>query len=349
MGSLRFPELDAELGRGRLRPIYYLTGDEDVLKDEAVRAIAERALGEADRTLNLDDRLASEVDAESLTALMYTPPLLASRRVVVLRGVETLRRKPKMKTLLLRYLESPPPDAVFILVEGSDQKTDEKLQANAARIECDRPSPDEAAAWLERRASAIGLRLESDAAADLLAAGGGSIAALEGELAKLAAAVGDAPVTADQVAALVGVRRGETLGDFVAAVMARKTAPALALVEPVLEQPGVNGVRCIMALGTALVGTRVARGAADAGAKGRRLGDAVFQAIRRARPAGLGSWRDAAAAWSTWAPHWTDPELASAIERALEADQALKSSGVSDERAILRQFVLSTRRQGAAA
>jgi len=349
MGSLRLPELEAELGRGRLRPVYYLTGDEDVLKDEAVRAIAGRALGDADRLLNLDDRAASELDAERLATLVYTPPLLAERRVVVLRGVEALRRKPKVKALLGQCVESPPPDAVLILIDGADQKPDEKLAAHATRVVLDQPSPDEAASWLERRARALGLTLEPDAAAHLLAASGGSLAALEGELAKLAAAVGGATATAEQVASLVGVRRGETLADLVSAVMSRDTARALALVEPVLEQPGVNGVRAMMAVGTALVGTRMAREIADRSSQGRRLEDAIFQAIRRVRPAGLGSWKEAAAAWASWASRWSDHELVRATAQALEADRALKSSGVSDERAILRHFVLASRRREAAA
>lgn len=348
MGSLRFPELEAELGRGRLRPVYYLTGDEDVLKDEAVRAIAERALGDADRVLNLDDRHATELDAEGLAALVYTPPLLAQRRVVVLRGVEALRRKPKLKALLGQCVESPPPDAVLILIESADQKPDEKIAAVATRIAVDPLSPNEVAVWLERRARALGLTLEPDAAAHLLEAAGGSPTVIEGELPKLAAAVGDAPVTAVLVAALVGVRQGETLADLVSAVMSRDTARALALVEPVLEQPGVNGVRAMMAVGTALVGTRLARETAAGGAKGRRLEDAVFQAIRRARPAGLGSWKDAATAWANWVTHWSDQELVAATARALDADRALKSSVVSDERAILRHFVLASRRQEAA-
>jgi len=349
MGSLRFPELEAELGRGRLRPVYYLTGDEDVLKDEAIRAIASRALGDADRVLNLDDRHASELDPEGLAALVYTPPLLAERRVVVLRGVDALRRKPRVKALLGQCAESPPPDAVLILVDAADQKPDEKLAARAAWIVFDSPSSDEAAAWIKRRARALGLALEPDAAAHLLVAAGGSLAVLEGELAKLAGAVGDSPATGEQVAALVGVRRGETLIDLVAAIMSRNTTRALGLVEPVLEQPGVNGVRAMMAFGTALVGTRMARDLADGGARGRRLEDAVFQAIRRARPAGLGSWKEAAAAWATWASHWSNQELVSATVLALEADRALKSSVVSDERAILRHFVLASRRREAAA
>ena len=349
MGSLRFPELEAELRRGRLRPVYYLTGDEDVLKAEAVRAITEQALEDADRTLNLDDRHVGELDAEGLATLVYTPPLLAERRVIVLRGVEALRRKPKVKALLERCAESPPPDAVLVLVGVADQKPDDKLGANAARFTFDHPSPDEAAAWLGRRARRLDLSLQPDAAAHLLAAGGGSLAALEGELAKLAAAMGNDTTTAEQVAALVGVRRGETLADFVATVMTRKTAQALALVDPVLEQPGVNGVRAIMAIGTALVGTRLARGALDDGATGRRLENAVFNGIRRARPAGLGSWRESAADWAAWASRWTDRELASALERALGADQALKSSGLSDERAIIGYFILAIREREAAA
>src|SRR3989475_10833029 len=82
--------------------VYLLYGDEDVLKDEAVRMLVDAALGvgggASSRDFNLDVRFAPDLTPESFHALVNTPPMLAERRAVVIRGVEQLgKRKTKLR------------------------------------------------------------------------------------------------------------------------------------------------------------------------------------------------------------------------------------------------------------
>src|SRR5207302_2117748 len=79
-------------GEGAPAAVYYLHGDEDVLKDEAVRALVDRVLDDASRDFNLDQRRAGDLDPEAFHSLVNTPPLLAAVRVVVLREVEDVRK-----------------------------------------------------------------------------------------------------------------------------------------------------------------------------------------------------------------------------------------------------------------
>jgi DNA polymerase III subunit delta len=65
------------LSKGELAPVYYLHGLEDVLKDEAVRAILDRALDPAMRDFNLDQRSAGQLDPEEIHALCNTLPMMA--------------------------------------------------------------------------------------------------------------------------------------------------------------------------------------------------------------------------------------------------------------------------------
>ena len=76
------------LAKGELAPVYYLHGPEDVLKDEAVRAVVDRALDPALRDFNFDQRSAGQLDPEAISTLCTTLPMMAERRVVVLREVE---------------------------------------------------------------------------------------------------------------------------------------------------------------------------------------------------------------------------------------------------------------------
>src|SRR3989454_83797 len=256
MGALTFDALLRSLKpEGRAPdPVYYLHGDEDILKDEALRALTARAMEAAARDFNVDTRSAADLDAATLRALVDTPPLLAQTRVVVLRGIEQMRRGSKARQELLRYLAAPNPTTVLVLVQSAGEEHDP-------------------------------------------------------ELARLATTVA-----------------GEALPP--------------GLVEPVLEQAGVTGVRILTALGTALIGTALARAELDRGTPRSRLTAVLLQHLRLARPFGLGDWGETAARWARWAEGWSSRELGRALRLARGADRALKSTTVTDEAGIVTQLVL---------
>jgi DNA polymerase III subunit delta len=133
MPSYSFDSLFRSLGKGELAPVYYLYGLEDVLKDEAVRSILDRALEPGMRDFNLDQRSASQVDAEEVHALCNTLPMMAERRVVVFRELEAWKRKTKGRSEFFRYLERPNPQTVVILVQGSGEESEDPELARASR------------------------------------------------------------------------------------------------------------------------------------------------------------------------------------------------------------------------
>jgi DNA polymerase III subunit delta len=341
MGALTFDALLRSLKQGALDPVYYLHGDEDVLKDEAIRALVERAVDPAGRAFNVDQRSAPDLDPETLHALVNTPPLLATRRAVVIRGLEQLRKTAKARQELARYLDSPNPTTLLILVQGPGESPDPEFASRATTVAVEPLPPARVERWLAHHASRLGLTLAPEAAELLLAAVGSDLAALARELEKLAAVAGSRPATRDEVAALVGVRRGETVQDLVDAALERRGAAAARLVEPVREQAGMSGVRILTALATALVGTALARAELDRGAPRGRLESLILSHLRAARPYGLGSWEHTAERWARWASVWSAAELSRALRLALDADRALKSSTVTDERGILEQLVLA--------
>ena len=322
-------------------PVYLLHGDEDVLKDEAIRALLDATVG-SNRDFNLDVRYAADLTPESFHALVNTPPMLAERRAVVVRSVEQLgKRKTKLREELLRYLKDPNPTTVLVLVVAAGEELDAELARASSTVELEPLAADRVPRWLQHHASTLGVSLAPEAVELLLAAVGNDLGTLATELAKLASLIGtNHPVTADDVKSLVGVRRGETVVDLVHAALERRAAHAAQLVEPVLEQASMSGVRILMLLGTHLVGTALARAERDRGANAARLPDIVFRQILAARPFGLRSYKDEAANWSRWSALWSAAELGQALRAALAADTALKTATVSDDRGIVTQLVL---------
>src|SRR2546428_3730989 len=90
MGALTFDALLRSLKQGAPDPVYYLHGEEDVLKDEAVRALLARAGDPAAPDFNVDQRSAADLDPETFNAFVNTPPTPPGPRPVVLPGVEPL-------------------------------------------------------------------------------------------------------------------------------------------------------------------------------------------------------------------------------------------------------------------
>jgi DNA polymerase-3 subunit delta len=341
MASLSFEAFYRSLGQGEVAPVYYFFGPEDTLKEEAASALLARALDPAWREFNFEQRSAGTLDAEALHVLLNTLPMMAGRRVVFLREVELLRKRPKAREVLLRYLERPSADSVIVLTQtGTATEADRDLTAGAAAVAFEPLPPERVVKWLSRRATEAGVGLEPVAVEHLAVSADYDLATLKAELAKLASLPPGEPLTREQVGALVGVRHGETIYDWRGAVLDGATARALTLLGPVLAQAGATGVRLVTTLGTTLVGVRVARIQLDHGLKGSALFSGVFEALRRARPAGLTDWKEETRRWIEWAPRWPAPRLRAALRATLAADQALKSTRVRDELGVLTDLVL---------
>jgi DNA polymerase-3 subunit delta len=341
MAALTLDALLRSLKKGAPDPVYLLHGDEDVLKDEAVRALLDAAVDPAARDFNFDSRFVTDVDAAVFHSLVNTPPMLAERRAVVLRGVEQLgKRKSHLRDELVRYLAAPNPTTVLVLVTGVGEDPDAELTRHATAVAIAPLAPERVPRWVNHHASQLSLTLAADALDLLVAAVGNDLGALSRELEKLAALAGSRPATAADVTALVGVRHGETVHDLVAAALERRAARAAQLVEPVLEQAGMSGVKIVTQLGTHLVGTALARAEQDQSGGTGRLEDTVFRHLLAARPYGLRGYKDEAARWARWSGLWTAPELSRALRAALAADRALKGTTVTDDRGIVTGLVL---------
>jgi DNA polymerase III subunit delta len=329
------------LPKGELAPVYYLHGPEDILKDEAVQAIVDRALEPGLRDFNFDQRSAGQLDPEAIFSLCTTLPMMADRRVVVLRDVEGWKRRPKTRAAFLKYLERPAPETIVILVQGAAEEGEDKdLARGAYAVACEPLPAERTRRWVLRRAGKLGVTLEDAATDHLLAATGNDLGALSAELQKLAALPAGTPLTADQVGAIVGIRHGETIYDWRDAVLDGVAGRAAAMIGPLLDQPGVTAVRLLTLLGTTLIGVGLARAHHDRRVRGGGLERLLLEKLRQLRLFGLPEWKAESARWARWAGEWPTPRVRRGLRAARDADQALKNTTISDERGILTDLVL---------
>ena len=325
-------------------PVYYLHGAEDYLKDETVRQIIEAAVEPATRDFNLEVLRGADVDGEGLGSLLGTPPMMAERRVVILRDVASLKKD--ARRALDRYLERPASDVVLVLVAAAGSKEDRALAERGTAIEFEPLSGARVPRWIAYYAKHdLGCEITDEAAALLQNAVGTELSQLRVELDKLASYVaGDEGRVIDEqaVSAIVGVQRGETLGDLLDAVAHRKAGAALDLLPHVLLQPKTSAVTIIMALATQMLALAWGRAKRDAGTPAHRMENELFGLLKEAGSSYTGrSWGDAVRAWSRALDAWTTAELDDALAALLATDAAIKESRVSSDEQLLQSLVLT--------
>jgi DNA polymerase-3 subunit delta len=361
MRSLDYDTLWKALRKGVVRPVYYLHGDEELLKDESVQGLIDAGVDASTRDFNLDRRRAAELTAEDFHSLVQTPPMMAARRGVVVSEVEWLQqKKPKaqaLRTAVLAYAAQPSPETMLVLVQSASREKGDRrekilspdpvLARVAETVAFDPLSPHRLEGWIRHEAGRLSLALDDAAITHLMAAVGGDLPALAAELAKLGTAVGERTATADDVADLVGVRHGETVPDFVDAVTGRRAVEAAAMLPRLLDAPGSSAVRLVMSLGAALVGVGLARALLDEGMNPNAVEGQLPQAIRDAGVWLQRDWRQEARAWTRYASRWTLPEVDAALEELLRADRRIKNTKVAGGAEILQEALLAMAGQAA--
>src|SRR5690606_11822299 len=195
-------------------------GGEDVLKDESVRMLLDRVVDPGLRDFNFDVRSAAGLDPEEVHVVCNTLPMMADRRMGVLRDVEAWGKKSKARQSLMAYLDSPAPETLLVVVQGSGDETEDKeIAKRTVSVRCDPLPPDRARKWAARHAAQAGETFGEGAAEHLVASVGTDLGAIGAEIEKLAALPDTTDLSVERIAELVGVRRGETVADWRAAVL----------------------------------------------------------------------------------------------------------------------------------
>ena len=322
--------------------VYYVCGEDDFLKDDAVRQLIAAVVDPATRDFNLEVRRGAEVDGGTLASLLDTPPMMAERRMVVVRDVAALKKD--ARSALDQYLTRPAPETVLVLIaSGAEGKVDKKLeQAATIAVGFDSLTDDRVPKWIEHQVAELGATIDARAVTLLHEAVGNDLPALMSELDKLASYAAGEPIDEGAVAAIVGIRNGETVGDLLDAVLERDAGRALSLLPQVLEQPKMGAVPIVMTLATQFIAVAWARARRDAGTPMGQMYNELFNFLKDSRGAFVGrGWGDAVKSWTRGVERWTTPQLERALGFLLVADAALKESRVSSEEQVVATLILS--------
>lgn len=339
MASAGEKALHAALKNGSFDPVYYFHGDDDYLKEARTRKLVDAAVEPTTRDFNLEQRRGAETDAESLDALLSTPPLLAERRVVVLRDVDKLKKDPRK--LLDTYLKRPAADTVLVLLSSAGAKADKTLTERCTAVEFTPLTGDRVPKWVTYQVETVLHRtITTDAVTLLVEAVGDDLAQLAMELEKLVS-YSDDVIDEHAVASVVGVRRGESLGDLLDAVAARDATRSLALLSGVLQQPKTSAVSIIMNLTTQTLALGYGEAARARGLQPRALYQEYMSLLKESGAFPGRPWGEAVNAWTKHTDRWTAGAIDAALVALLRADESLKETRLSSDEQLLISLVLT--------
>jgi DNA polymerase III subunit delta len=262
-------EMDAAAaGQGALKPGYVLVGDEIFLLDRCRAAVVKAFVPPDLRDFCLSDLDLSGTSIFEVLDRAQTPSLMAPFQVIFVRNVRQLYTRGAKKdefAALGRYFRSPNPQALLIFIADflripSDarrmdmddknryERLSETLGEYCGMVELARVGEEDAMRWALATAQEAGLRLEPDAARELVDSLGSDMMLVSSELEKLLLyALGRTGVPADGSSS-GGLKGKITLGDVETMVLGAKQRSLYELTEAISARDRVRALALLHGL-----------------------------------------------------------------------------------------------------
>jgi DNA polymerase III subunit delta len=310
------------LGQGRRGGVFFLFGDEELLKERLASQIVDAHLDPSTRDFNLDQLRGGDMEAETLGSVLATPPMLAEWRVVLVRDAQVLAGAPRGRATIEQLLDKPTPGLALVLLanipDGSKAQFYERLKREAVAVELASLPESDLPGWLIEEAEVRGLQLEAAAARAMASAIGSDLGVLARELDKLRDYVGERKtVLLADVEAVVGKVARQDRWAWLDLVGDGRVAEARRAV-PVLLETGDTAVGLVIALGTHFL----------------RLALAVNGGVKALETELPPRQRWLASRAAQQARRWTPATVDAVLDDLLRADRLLKSASMGEERVL---------------
>ena len=173
--------------------VHLLTGDDESILRVAVSELVRELVGDADRSLMVDEFDGDDVEIGAVVDAAQTPPFLTERRVVVLRDAGRFNADDVAP--IVAYLADPLPTTELVLVGGGGRLAKSLTDAaKAAGAPARNTTPPTRArdrqAWIAAEAATSGVKLSGAAANTIAERLGEDVGRLDGILQTLAATYG---------------------------------------------------------------------------------------------------------------------------------------------------------------
>jgi DNA polymerase-3 subunit delta len=246
----------AEIQARKTKPLYLFIGDEAFFRKRCREAVLRFLIPSDMREFSLYDFDLAETELIEILDRARTPSLMAPFQVFFVRGVKELYGRGSHDdefAAIKAYADNPNPDAMIVFVADhvsipSDPRkmdmTDrdrygrikETLGEFCETIELARVEEGEAVKWITEQAANDGVKVDTDAARELVDALGGDMMLVSNELEKLTLYVGEKKrITLGDVETMVLAAKQRSLYELTDAISAKDRVRALQVLDAILS------------------------------------------------------------------------------------------------------------------
>ena len=246
----------AEVASNKLRPAYVFIGDEVFFRDHCRQALLQHLVPDDVRDFSLHDLDLSEVSLAEILDRARTPSLMAPFQVFFIRGVKNLFGRGSHAeefTAIEKYVKDPNPAAVLIFVadhisipadvrrmEMQDKDRYERIRETMGEycgvVELGRVDESDGIRWVMEQARKEDVKVDQDAARELVDALGADMMLVSRELEKLVLFVGEKKrITLGDVETMVLAAKQRSLYELTEAISAKDKIKALAVLDALLS------------------------------------------------------------------------------------------------------------------
>jgi len=251
---MEFRTVKSRIEKGELDPVYFFYGDEPYLINDLVRTVLEKGTDPSTRDFNCDVLQGENVDGDAVVAVASSFPMMAERRVVVVKSVQRLSQKGKNR--LSAYLENPLTSTVLVLTANRvdlRQSFYAGLKKRSQWVECDPLYENQAVPWVQQKFREKGIQISHRGALFLVGQAGTSLWSLRNEADKVMTyAWGRTSLELEDVMDVVGMSRKYNLWEYTDAVARKDVRTAYVILNHLMDE-GQSPVGLIMNLGQRMI------------------------------------------------------------------------------------------------
>jgi DNA polymerase-3 subunit delta len=246
----------SEVASRKLRPAYVFIGDEVFFRDHCRQALLQHLVPQELREFSLYDLDLSETSLADILDRAQTPSLMAPFQVFFIRGVKNLYGRGSHAeefAAIEKYVKDPNPAAVLIFVadhlsipadvrrmDMTDKDRYERIRETLGEycgmVELARVDESDGIRWVIEKAQKEQVKIDQDAARELVDALGADMMMVSGELEKLILYVNEKKrITLGDVETMVLAAKQRSLYELTEAISQKDKARALSVLDAVLS------------------------------------------------------------------------------------------------------------------
>lgn len=233
-----YSQVEKSLESQSFHPLYFFFGEEPYLINQAVNYLKVCSLHGGAADFNFSSYYAADADVSQVRDEVETLPMMAPRRVILLKEVQDLTDKEW--AVLEPLFQEPVQSSVFILVGSKIDKRKKffkHLYEQAQLVEFKKPFENQIPGWIRHICKGHDLTISDDAVQLVHRLVGNQLTELESEVSKLKDFLGDRKqVELEDVAQCVSKKREENVFDLASSIADGDRVESLVRLVQLLDQ-----------------------------------------------------------------------------------------------------------------